>query len=98
MHELEQCKGEDKEFCDCCSFAVALRDFENVLRDPQTCTDFGEVAFSGECPDIFLLCCTGQGILCNIISLARVVRFVHILKIEQLRYGVVSCAMCKMQM
>ena len=63
LREKEECRGEDKEFCDCCKRAVIVRDFGPIQRDPQACAMFGEQQFSGKCLDVYIHCCTGQGSL-----------------------------------
>ena len=62
LPEKEECRGEDKEFCDCCKRAVLVRDSDLIQRDPQSCASSGAELFSGECLEVYIHCCTGQGI------------------------------------
>ena len=62
LPEKEECRGEDKEFCDCCKRAVIVRDLEPIQRDPQACASSGVELLSGECLEVYIHCCTGQGI------------------------------------
>ena len=61
LPEKRECQGHDKEACDCCKTAVTVRDFQQIQRDPQACMSSGEDIFSGECLDLYIHCCTGQG-------------------------------------
>lgn len=47
LNELEDCRGNDKSFCDCCTRATTVRDSVFIKRDPDACSNVGETLFSG---------------------------------------------------